>query len=151
MHLFGVVFAQIANFTLAFLSKVQVKDHEPKKILVIDDEFSVRYLVEHQLNQNDFKVYSAKDGPSGFKMANLHQPDLIVLDVMMPGMDGFQVCQKIRNTPETASIPVVFLTACMTKKDKMQAFKVGGDDYLVKPFEPDELLAHISTRAKVFR
>ncbi len=114
-----------------------------KKILVIDDEFPIRYLVEHQLRRNDFEVHSAKDGPTGITAARSYRPDLIVLDVMMPGMDGFQVCEEIRNDPETASTPVIFLTACMTKQHKVRAFKVGGNDYLVKPFQADELLAHI--------
>lgn len=113
------------------------------KILVIDDEFPVRYLIEHQLRRRGFEVNSAKDGPSGMKAAHIQKPDLIVLDIMMPEMDGFEVCQQIRRNPATSSIPVIFLTACMTRKHKLQAFNVGADDYLVKPFQADELVAHI--------
>ncbi|MBE2197187.1 MAG: response regulator [Anaerolinea sp.] len=115
-----------------------------KKILVIDDEFPIRYLVEHQLKRRGFAVVSANDGPSGLKAAFLHKPDLIVLDIMMPKMDGFAVCEEIRENPETARIPIIFLTACATKEHKLQAFKLGADDYLVKPFQGDELEAHIT-------
>jgi DNA-binding response OmpR family regulator len=115
-----------------------------KKILIIDDEFPVRYLVEHQLRRKGFDVQAAKNGPTGLQAAREYKPDLIVLDIMMPEMDGFQVCQEIRNDPELYQTPVIFLTACMTKKHKLQAFDVGGDDYLLKPFQAEELLAHIT-------
>jgi len=119
-----------------------------KRILVIDDEFPVRYLLEHRLRKSDYDVFTAKDGPSGLRAARIFQPDLIVLDVMMPGMDGYQVCQEIRNDPDMATTPVVFLTACVTGKQKMQAFRVGGSDYLAKPFELEELLANIETNLR---
>jgi DNA-binding response OmpR family regulator len=115
-----------------------------KRILVIDDEFPVRYLVEHRLRNNNYDVITAKDGPSGLEAVRKHRPDLVVLDILMPGMDGFQVCQEIRNDPAIAYTPVIFLTACVTGKHKMRAFKAGGSDYLVKPFETDELLAQIN-------
>ena len=115
-----------------------------KKVLVIDDEFPIRYLVEHQLKRHGFEAISAKDGPSGIQAVHAHKPDIIVLDIMMPKMNGFEVCQKIRNDPAIAATPVIFLTACMTRKHKMRAFEIGADDYLVKPFQPDELLAHIT-------
>lgn len=117
---------------------------EQKKVLVIDDEFPVRYLVEHQLKRNGYEAISAKDGPSGIQAAQAHKPDLIVLDIMMPKMNGFEVCEEIRNDPAIAATPVIFLTACMTRKHKLRAFEIGADDYLIKPFQPDELLAHIT-------
>ena len=117
---------------------------DQKKVLVIDDEFPVRYLVEHQLKRNGYEAISAKDGPSGIQAAQAHKPDLIVLDIMMPKMNGFEVCQEIRNDPAIAATPVIFLTACMTRKHKLRAFEIGADDYLIKPFQPDELLAHIT-------
>jgi CheY-like chemotaxis protein len=115
-----------------------------KKVLIIDDEFPVRYLVEHQLKRNGYEAISAKDGPTGIQVAQAHKPDLIVLDIMMPKMNGFEVCEEIRSDPAIATTPVIFLTACMTRKHKLRAFETGADDYLVKPFQPDELLAHIT-------
>lgn len=122
----------------------RIDQMDPKKILVIDDEFPVRYLVEHQLKRNGYEAISAKDGPTGIQAAQAHKPDLIVLDIMMPKMNGFEVCEEIRNDPAIAATPVIFLTACMTRKHKLRAFEIGADDYLIKPFQPDELLAHIT-------
>ena len=119
-----------------------------KKILIIDDEFPMRYLIEHQLKREGFTVALAKDGPDGLAAVSQHKPDLVVLDVMMPGMDGFEVCQQIKAKPETSQIPVIFLTANETKEYKTRAFAVGADDYLTKPFLADELLAHISAVLK---
>lgn len=113
------------------------------KILLIDDEFPIRYLVEHQLQRKGFTVMSAKDGRSGIEAALVEQPSLILLDVMMPELDGFEVCQMLRSHPDTSHIPIIFLTACATKEHKLQAFKLGADDYLTKPFQADELEAHI--------
>ena len=96
-----------------------------KKILIIDDEFPMRYLIEHQLKREGFTVTLAKDGPDGLTAVNQHRPDLVVLDVMMPGMDGFEVCQQIKTTPETSQIPVIFLTASEAKEYKTLAFAVG--------------------------
>jgi CheY-like chemotaxis protein/cellulose biosynthesis protein BcsQ len=115
-----------------------------KKILIIDDEFPVRYLIEHTLRRKGFQVQSAKDGSTGLMAAREYRPDLIVIDIMMPDIDGFQVCREIREDPLLKKTPVIFLTALMTRQDKMQAFEAGADDYLVKPFQADELMAHIS-------
>ncbi|MEM7331513.1 MAG: response regulator [Chloroflexota bacterium] len=115
-----------------------------QKILIIDDEFPMRYLIEHQLRREGYDVNLAKDGPSGIKAAQMHQPDLIVLDAMMPGMDGFEVCNEIRNDPGTTQIPIIFLTALETKEYKSKAYEAGADDYLTKPFQSDELIAHVS-------
>lgn len=121
-----------------------------KKVLIIDDEFPIRYMVEHQLRRHGFAVCAAKDGAEGLRAAQIYKPDLIVLDVMMPQMDGFEVCERIRHTSDIATTPIIFLTACATKEQKLQAFDAGADDYLVKPFMPDELLAHITAVLRRF-
>ncbi len=117
---------------------------ENKKVLVVDDEFTIRYLVEHQLNRNGFESIMAKDGPSGLIAAHTHQPDLIVLDIMMPDMDGFDVCRELKEDPVLAQIPVIFLTALSSKSDKQRAFEMGASDYLTKPFQADEFVAHVT-------
>ncbi|MCP5096455.1 MAG: response regulator/pilus assembly protein [Chloroflexi bacterium] len=114
------------------------------KILIIDDEFPMRYLIEHQLRRQGFDVSLAKDGPSGIQEAHIQQPDIILLDAMMPGMDGFEVCAQIRSEPEISKIPIIFLTALESKEYKSRAYALGADDYLTKPFQADELIAHIS-------
>lgn len=115
-----------------------------EKILIIDDEFPMRYLIEHQLRRQGYSVNLAKDGPTGIESARHYQPDLILLDVMMPGMDGYRVCAEIRNNPQTQHIPVIFLTASATRENKSRAYDVGADDYMTKPFRTDELLTHIT-------
>jgi pilus assembly protein CpaE len=115
------------------------------RVLIVDDEFPIRYLVEHALRRKGYEVVAAKDGPSALKLAAVCQPDVIVLDIMIPEMDGYDVCKRLKNQPETADIPVIFLTALMTQKHKQQAFQAGAADYLVKPFQADELLAHVSS------
>lgn len=117
-----------------------------KRILIIDDEFPMRYLIEHQLKESGFAVSVAKDGPGGLKTALTERPDLIVLDAMMPNMDGFEVCRQIKNDndPKIASIPVIFLTANESREYQKRAYKAGADDYLTKPFRPDELAARVS-------
>jgi len=104
----------------------------------------MRYLIEYQLRRQGYEISLAKDGPSGLRSAQLYQPDLIVLDIMMPGMDGFEVCQQIRNDAEINRTPIIFLTGCEKKEYKMRAFDVGADDYLTKPFQADELTAHVT-------
>lgn len=105
----------------------------------------MRYLIEHQLRRQGYEVHLAKDGPSGLKTAQTYHPDLIVLDIMMPGMDGFEVCRQIRKDSEISKTPIIFLTGCETKEHKMRAFDVGANDYLTKPFQADELTAHITS------
>ncbi len=117
---------------------------EGAKVLVVDDEFTIRYLVEHQLKRHGFETIMAKDGPSALEAVRTQKPDLIILDIMMPDMDGFEVCAAIKSDPQLASIPIIFLTALSSKKDKMRAFKMGADDYLAKPFQADEFMAHVT-------
>ncbi len=114
------------------------------KILIVDDQFTIRYLVDHQLKKEGFETIMAKDGPGALEAAISHQPDLIVLDVMMPDMDGFDVLQQLKQDPNLARIPVVFLTALSNKEDKLRAFKMGAEDYLTKPFQADEFMAHVT-------
>ncbi len=115
------------------------------RVLIVDDEFPIRYLVEHALQRKGYEVVSAKDGPSAVRLAVVTQPDVVVLDIMMPDMDGYDVCRQLKSQSETADIPVIFLTALMTHEHKLRAFEAGAADYLVKPFQADELLAHVAS------
>lgn len=122
-----------------------------KKILIVDDQFTIRYLVEHQLKKQGFATLMAKDGPSALNAARSEKPDLIVLDVMMPDMDGFDVLQRLKADPELAHIPVIFLTTLSSKEDKLRAFKLGAEDYLTKPFQADEFIAHVMAALRAGR
>lgn len=127
---------------------MQVIESETKKILIIEDEFPMRYLIEHQLKQNGFEVNLAKDGPTGLKAIDLDKPDLVLLDIMMPKMDGFDVCKAIKGNPETADIPVIFVTASEVDEYRRRAFDVGAAEYLTKPFSPEELITQITAAIK---
>jgi two-component system KDP operon response regulator KdpE len=112
----------------------------PAKILVVDDEPHLVKLVRSNLEAQHYKVISAMDGPSGMAMAEKEGPDLIILDIMLPGMDGFDVLQKIR---EFSAVPVIMLTAKDQEIDVVRGLHLGADDYVRKPFSVHELLARV--------
>ena len=111
-------------------------------ILVIDDDSAQVKVIEMALHEASYHTVSATNGEEGLKAFRQHQPDLVVLDVMMPGMDGWETCYRIR---QISTVPIIFLTGRQTPDDKVSGFKLGADDYLVKPFLPDELLARVET------
>ena len=110
------------------------------KILVVDDEPNIVNLVTAYLRQEGYEILTATDGPSGLKTARAFQPDLIVLDVMLPGMDGIEVLTQLRRE---SGVYVIMLTAKSEETDKIIGLSVGADDYLTKPFSPRELVARI--------
>ncbi len=115
------------------------------RILVADDDPGVRGAIELHLKVEGFEVLEAEDGPSTLEIARREAPDLVLLDVMMPGMDGFEVCRRLRADPRTTHIPVIVLTAKSLAVDKVVGLAAGADDYVAKPFDPDELVARIRT------
>lgn len=112
-----------------------------RRILVIDDEDNLRSMLVAALRYEGFDVSHAPDGASGLKAVKETRPDLIVLDVMMPGMDGFAMCKRLRDAGDRT--PVIFLTARDAAQDKVQGLSLGGDDYLSKPFALEELVARV--------
>lgn len=119
-----------------------------KKILVIDDDEAINELVKINLELSGFKVVSALDGNKGFALAKQELPDLIVLDVMMPEVDGYTVAKRIRENKDTKDIPIIMLTALNMLQNKAQGFDIGVDDYLVKPFEVEELIMRVKALLK---
>ena len=113
------------------------------RILVIDDDQAIAELVKINLELLSHVVETASDGIRGLALAQQNQPDLIVLDVMMPDLDGFTVCQRLKQNPNTHPIPILMLTALGMTKDKVTGFDAGADDYLVKPFEIPELQVRV--------
>lgn len=111
-------------------------------ILVVDDDPAQVKVIEMTLRSANYQPVTATNGEDGLKMFRLHQPDLVVLDVMMPDMDGWETCYRIR---QISTAPIIFLTGRQTIDDKVSGLKLGADDYLVKPFLPDELLARVET------
>jgi two-component system alkaline phosphatase synthesis response regulator PhoP len=111
-----------------------------KKILVVDDDVKTVELVKLYLNRDGYRVLTAYDGTEALRLARESHPDLIVLDLMLPGMDGFEVCRTLR---DESDVPIVMLTARTTDEDKLTGLGLGADDYVSKPFSPRELAARV--------
>ena len=114
----------------------------PQRVLVVDDEDKIRDIVRRYLEQDGYEVADTNDGESALRLARELQPDIIVLDVMMPGTDGIEVLRKLRGESD---VPVILLTARSEEVDKLIGLAVGADDYVTKPFSPRELTARITT------
>ncbi|MGA0350925.1 MAG: sensor histidine kinase, partial [bacterium] len=117
--------------------------HDPSRILLVDDNPTNIDVLYNFLADAGFEVLVAEDGISALERVNLVSPDLILLDIMMPHIDGFEVCRRLKAEPETKDIPVIFITALGSVEDKINGFKTGGVDYVTKPFQNEEILARI--------
>ena len=109
------------------------------RVLVVDDEAPIRLLCRVNLEAEGMAVFEASDGLTGLEQARLERPDVILLDVMMPGVDGWKVAEELLEDPDTADIPIVFLTARADLRDRARGMDAGGIDYITKPFNPVEL------------
>ena len=121
------------------------------RILFIDDEPEILKAVKFYLEDEDFEVHIAEEGNKAIELAESIQPDLIILDVMMPVMDGIQVCRMLRSRTRTRLIPIIFLTAREAVEDKIQGLEAGGVDYITKPFNNQELMARIKAHIRSSR
>ena len=119
-----------------------------KKILVVDDQPGNVFLLQDRLNREGFEVITAYDGTSGIKVAREQNPDLILLDIMMPGIDGFEVCREISSNNYTNHIPIILVTALNSSEDTQKGFDCGAFDYIKKPFNKIELLARIKAAVR---
>jgi DNA-binding response OmpR family regulator len=109
------------------------------QVLVIDDEAPIRLLCRVNLEAEGMEVVEASDGPSGLEKARQERPDVVLLDVMMPGLDGWQVAEELLDDERTSGIPIIFLTARAEFRDRARGLDLGGVDYVTKPFNPIEL------------
>lgn len=112
-------------------------------VLVIDDEKDLIELVRYNLEREGFDVLAAEDGSAGLELAQQHQPEIVVLDLMMPGIDGLEVCRQLRADARTRRLPIIMLTARAAEADRIVGLEIGADDYVTKPFSPRELVARI--------
>jgi two-component system, OmpR family, phosphate regulon response regulator PhoB len=112
-------------------------------ILVVDDEPDISALVAYHLARESYRVRTASSGPEAIRAAEVERPDLIVLDLMLPGMSGLQVLEELRRRPETQDIPVILLTARREEQDRIAGLRLGADDYVAKPFSPQELILRV--------
>jgi len=111
-----------------------------QKILIVDDEASIQELIRFNLEQSGFDTETASDGLEALEKFESYKPDLIVLDLMLPGKDGYDVCKDIRRT---SNVPIIMLTAKETELERVLGLELGADDYITKPFSPLELVARI--------
>ena len=115
----------------------------PPTVLVADDAQAILHLVSYRLSRSGFRVLEARDGEEALELALAETPDIAVLDVMMPRLDGYALTRKLREEPQTERMPVILLTARVQEADVARGFDAGADDYLRKPFNPDELVARV--------
>jgi CheY-like chemotaxis protein len=115
-----------------------------KKVLLVEDEADIRTLIRTVLERDGWSIAEADDGPTGLAMAADEQPDVILLDIGLPGMDGLTVARRLSSDPDTADIPIVFLTAMATTADQLRGYEAGGVEYLTKPFAPADLTASLA-------
>lgn len=118
-------------------------DHERYKVLVVDDEEHIRRILKFQLERHGYRVVAAENGEVALQMARREAPDLVILDLMMPKLDGFEVCMRLRADFHTSQIPIIMLTAKSDLPDRIKGLQDGANDYLVKPYSNDELLLRV--------
>jgi CheY-like chemotaxis protein len=128
--------------------KLGVLKEKAKKILIVEDDEIIRFLISEALQIEKYEVIEAENGLSGFEMAKQYKPDLIVSDIMMPVMDGYELLQKLKDTSETAEIPFIFLSAVNSPASIRLSKELGANNYLVKPFNKKELIPVIQELIK---
>jgi DNA-binding response OmpR family regulator len=116
---------------------------EKSTILIVEDEVDILQLVTHNLKSAEFNVLTAEDGYQALSLAKKHLPQLVILDLMLPGLDGFEVCKELKRSPTTKNIPILMLTARGEEVDRIVGLELGADDYVVKPFSPRELILRV--------
>jgi two-component system sensor histidine kinase ChiS len=126
-------------------------NNEAEAILLVDDNPTNLQLLFETLDGRGYKLLIAKDGKTALSIARKAGPNLILLDIMMPEIDGYEVCRQLKADPVTAEIPVIFLSALTDTKDKVQGLDLGAVDYVTKPFQPDEVIARVNTHLTVYR
>ena len=117
--------------------------HNKRKVLVVEDEKDIRDLIRYNLEQDGFVVLEADEGELALALVKRERPALVILDIMLPGMSGLDICRAIRHDDETTAVPILMLTARAAEVDKVVGLEMGADDYVTKPFSPRELVARI--------
>ena len=120
-------------------------DDHAAKVLIVDDNKENIDLIAYFLKSQNYKLFTAFDGVEALKLVESGQPDIILLDIMLPKLDGFQVCERIKKNQKTQFIPIIMITALKELKDKIRSLEVGADDFISKPFENVELLTRVKS------
>jgi len=116
-----------------------------ERVLIVDDDADIQRLVSYNLSQAGFRVSTAATGLAALEMVQKHPPDLIILDIMLPDLDGLEVCRTIRHRDDSRRIPIIMLTARTEEVDRVVGFELGADDYVMKPFSPRELVLRVKS------
>src|SRR5512137_3060730 len=119
------------------------------RLLVVDDTAANRQLLTNLLTEQGYIVHPASDGELALEFVRTTLPDLILLDIRMPGMDGYEVCRQLKSDERTRDIPVIFISILEDERDKVKGFREGAVDYITKPFQPEEVLARIQTHLRL--
>ncbi len=114
------------------------------KVLVVDDEVYILHILDFSLGAEGFDVITAADGEQALARARSERPDLIVMDIMMPRLDGYETCKRLKSDPGTKDIPVLLLTARGREEDRKRGMEAGANDYMTKPFSPNKLIGRVS-------
>jgi DNA-binding response OmpR family regulator len=125
------------------MTATSLSKKQERTILIIDDELASLRVVVDNLEHQNFRVVVARDGKEGLRRAQLVQPALVLLDVLMPGMNGFETCRSLKALESTKDIPVIFMTVLTDTVDKVAGFAAGGVDYVTKPFQIEEVVARV--------
>ena len=124
-------------------------DYQHYNILIVDDTPINLEVIIDFLESYGFGIRMARSGESALKRVEYDRPDIILLDVLMPGMDGFETCRRLKTQPTTADIPVIFMTSLASPEDRVKGFEVGAVDYVIKPLHQEEVLARINTHLRL--
>ena len=124
---------------------MEVLDLAGERILIIEDDTDIREIIKLRLNKEGYKIVEAEDGETGINLAELYKPELIILDIMLPGIDGYEVC---RNIKRKGDIPIIFLSCKDEDEDKIAGLTLGGDDYITKPFSMGEFIARVRVQLR---
>lgn len=138
-------------FLKAKRTPMSTPDNQPAVILIIDDNIKNLEVTVECLQGHGYETITARNGEMGLRRAVFSHPDLILLDVLMPGMDGFETCQRLKDNPATRDIPVIFMTVAAEIEDKIRGFAAGGVDYITKPVQVEEMLARVGTHVTIQR
>ncbi len=126
-----------------------MQQHDEMSILIVDDNPLTLFVLTENLKEQGFKTVIVRSGEEALRQVSIVKPALILLDIMMPGLDGFETCRRLKSNLSTEDIPVIFITALTETKDKVKAFEAGGTDYLTKPINVGEVIARVNTRLTI--
>jgi len=131
------------------LTSSATNHQQPEQLLLVDDNVTNLQVLHQTLDGRGYKLLVAKSGASALAIAAKAKPSLILLDIMMPEMDGYEVCQQLQSNPELKDIPIIFLSALTDTKDKVKGLDLGAVDYISKPFQPEEVIARVNTHLTI--